>query len=108
MIKVYISGPISGLDYDREVIPAFLAAERFINSQDGYSAVNPLNNGLSPNESWTTHMREDIRMLTHCHQIYMLPGWEHSRGARLEWQIAIQLGFTTYEKKSTGSQAHTL
>ena len=39
-------------------------------------------------------MKADIRMLLECGGIFMLTGWEKSRGARLEYDIAIQTGKT--------------
>jgi len=32
-----------------------------------------------------------------CHAIYLLPGRQQSKGARLEYQVAQQLGLTVYE-----------
>jgi hypothetical protein len=40
-------------------------------------------------------MREDIRELTKCQMIYMLKGWENSRGARIEFRLAQELDMTT-------------
>lgn len=98
MIKVYISGPISGLDYDTQVKPQFNEAGQFINSLCGYMAVNPLNNGNPRDAPWSDHMRADIKLLCDCQFIYMLPEWQHSRGARLEWQIAQQLGIKNFNE----------
>lgn len=98
MTKIYISGPISGLDYEKEVLPLFAKAEQFINSIDGCEAVNPLKNGVIETASWSEHMRADIKMLCDCQSIYMLPNWHHSKGARLEWQIAQQLGIRDFNE----------
>lgn len=90
-MKVYISGPISGLLYE-EVEKAFNDAEIRLQEQ-GYEVVNPLNNGLPRESTWNEHMRADLKLLLDCDAIYMLDGWEYSRGASLEYDLAIDLGF---------------
>lgn len=90
---IYISGKITGED-PREVEVRFAAAEGAIEKM-GHKAVNPLKNGLSPTEPWHEHMRRDIRALTRCTAIFLIPGWEQSKGARLEYEIARQLGMRT-------------
>ncbi len=90
-LKVYISGPISGLTVD-------LAKRTFDQQEEllisaGFIVVNPMNNGLDYASSWGEHMRRDIEMLLDCDAIYMLPNWQQSKGARLEYIIAMQLGF---------------
>ena len=90
-MKVYISGPITGLPYE-EVEKAFNEAETRLKEQ-GYEVVNPLNNGLPTNATWNEHMRADLKLLLDCDAIYMLNGWEYSKGASLEYDLAIDLGF---------------
>lgn len=90
-MKVYISGPISGLPYEK-VEKAFSKAEIRLQEQ-GYEVVNPLNNGLPRESTWNEHMRADIKLLLDCDAIYMLNGWEYSKGASLEYDLAIDLGF---------------
>lgn len=90
-MKVYISGKVSGLDY--ELVQAkFAKAEAFLNEIDGFEAVNPLCNGLPPEAPWSEHMARDIEMLHDCHCIYMLDDWQQSTGARIEYEIAVSEG----------------
>ncbi|MBS5907860.1 MAG: DUF4406 domain-containing protein [Dysgonomonas mossii] len=90
-MKVYISGPITGLPYE-EVEKAFSKAEASLKEQ-GHEVVNPLNNGLPRESTWNEHMRADLKLLLDCDAIYMLNGWEYSKGASLEYDLAIDLGF---------------
>ena len=90
-MKIYISGPISGMpDLNK---PAFMAAEEALRAA-GFDVVNPVNNGLPDSAEWHEHMRADIKMLMDCDGVAMLEGWMRSRGAKLEREIAMQLGMT--------------
>lgn len=89
-MRIYISGQISGLPLD-EVKAKFQDAENRI-VEHGDEAVNPLKNGIPDNEAWEVHMAADIVLLLHCDAIYMLPGWESSKGATLEKNIAERTG----------------
>lgn len=85
--KVYISGPITGID--PEVCRAhFEAAEQQLLAR-GYTPVNPLNNGLPSTATYDEHMKRDLEMLANCAMIYMLDGWEKSKGCRIEFNTAI-------------------
>lgn len=89
MKKIYISGPISGLPLET-VYNNFTNVEVQLLEQ-GYEPVNPFNNGLPTNATWEEHMRADLRLLLDCDAIYMLEGWEKSRGARIEYALAVDL-----------------
>ncbi len=88
-MKIYISGPISGLPLET-VYNNFTNAEVQLLEQ-GYEVVNPFNNGLPTTATWEEHMRADLKLLLDCDAIYMLEGWEKSRGARIEYALAVDL-----------------
>ena len=88
MAKIYISGPISGID--RAVyLSAFAEAERRLRAK-GYDTLNPTR--LPPSRwlwiykllGYRLTLLYDLWHLMRCDGITMLAGWEHSRGARLE------------------------
>lgn len=87
-MRVYISGRISGLDY-KDVEHRFGEAERKLRDV-GYKPISPLDNGLSPSDPWIRHMAKDIEILYSCDAIYMLEGWQESRGACIEYDFAIR------------------
>lgn len=88
--KVYISGAIAGHDLT-ERKAAFGHAARFLDLK-GYEPVNPFDNGVPESAHWREHMKADIKLLLDCEYIYMLMGWEMSKGAKLELDVATSCG----------------
>jgi hypothetical protein len=90
---IYISGPISGLpDGNR---PAFAALAARLRA-DGHTVVNPheLFREVAQPLTWEEYMRDDLTALLTCTHLVLLPGWEQSRGARLEKYVAEHLGMS--------------
>lgn len=88
--KCYISGAIAHHDME-ERKGAFAEAEERLRRL-GMEPVNPFRNGLPEEAHWREHMRADIRLLLDCEYIYMLEGWELSKGAKLELDVASSCG----------------
>lgn len=89
-MKIYISGPITGHD-TKEVFRNFEAAEKDLQRQ-GHRTINPLDNYIPEiPRDWVDYMVLDIAQLMRCEAIYMLTGWENSRGARIEHNIAREM-----------------
>ncbi len=100
MTRLYLAGPMTGIEALN--FPAF-HAEAFRLRALGYNVVNPAEINVDPTKGWSECMRADIAQLVKCDGIALLPGWEQSRGARLECHIAQQLGmdvvFDSYSLK---------
>lgn len=89
--RVYIAGPMTGLpDFN---YPAFHAAAAELRSQ-GLHVENPAEHGTVAGAEWSDYLRYDIGRLATCGAIYLLPGWEKSKGAQLEVHIARTLGMS--------------
>lgn len=88
--KCYISGAIAHHDL-KERMDTFQRAAVVL-EKSGYMPVNPFNNGVPQSEHWTAHMRADIGLLLGCDYIYMLKGWELSKGCKLELDVATSCG----------------
>lgn len=71
--------------------PAFHASAAALRAQ-GHTVINPAEINPDVGADWLECMRADIAQLVTCDSIHMLPGWEKSRGARLEHHIASALG----------------
>jgi len=86
-MKIYISGPRTGIkDFNS---PEFEKAKaHFINL--GHLVESP---SEAPRcNTWEDYMKYDIVLLLQCSHIFMLKGWENSKGAKLEKYIADSLG----------------
>lgn len=97
-MKIYISGPITGIENFRE---KFEAAENLLIEQ-GIDVVNPVKVDTILPESLTyeDHMKVDLALLDICDGIYMMNGWEKSLGANREYGYALARGMKVcYEKE---------
>ncbi len=99
MQKIYISGPITGWPIDKCRV-RFEEAEYRLRLQ-GFEPVNPMKNGLPADAPYDEHMKRDLEMLAECDAIYLLNGWERSKGCRIELQEAIEANKRiTYEREN--------
>lgn len=89
MTKIYIAGPMTGLPELN--FPAFHLAAEWLRGM-GHEVVNPAEINPDTSMEWHECMRADFAQLVTCQCIYLLPGWEDSRGAKLEHHIAERLG----------------
>ena len=87
---VYLSGKITGLDPEKTKTK-FFAAEEMLREK-GHKVINPMRLA-SPTEDWTWAMRKCIEAMMECNAIYLLPDWDQSKGATLEYEIANKLNF---------------
>lgn len=86
--RCYVAGPMTGLPLMN--FPAFNAAAAALRA-DGWTVVNPVEINGDPEADRVVCLRADIRELLDCDTIALLPGWENSKGARLESHVADEL-----------------
>lgn len=85
--RVYISGAITGTtDY----LQRFAKAEEELTKQ-GFSVINPakVNAQMPGDTTYEEYMQMSFTMLDMCDYIYMLKGWNTSRGANRELGYAL-------------------
>lgn len=88
--RIYLAGPMTGLPQFN--FPAFHEAAARLRAA-GWRVVNPAENfGGRTDLPQQSYMRADVVMLAQCEAIAMLPGWQESRGAQLEYLLARELG----------------
>ena len=93
MMKIYISGPITNTpDY----ISNFSAAEHNLKSEyQNAEIINPTVLDKLPLE-YDEYMKLDLMLLDMCDAIYMMNGWEKSKGACIEFGYALAKGKSIY------------
>ncbi len=102
--KVYISGPISGINNWNA--PAFEAMESNLKLND-LIPVNPLKivdlkkfkGKLTPTEEWNYCMKADIKELMGCSAVFTLDNWRNSMGATWEVLTAKMLSLPVLDSQ---------
>jgi len=96
--RIYIAGPMTGLPECN--FPAFHAAADRLR-QAGWEVVSPAENfGGRTDLPRETYLRKDVTLLAGCDAVAMLPGWEDSRGAKLEYLLARELGMPVLDAET--------
>ncbi|MBI1373332.1 MAG: DUF4406 domain-containing protein [Phycisphaera sp.] len=97
--RIYIAGPMTGLPEHN--FPAFDAAARRL-EKNGWEVVNPADNfGGLTSLPRASYLRIDMALLLQCDALALLPCWEDSIGARLEYLLARELDLPIFDA-STG------
>ncbi len=91
-MKIYISGPITGVDGYME---KFNEAEEALLAA-GHEVVNParVNAALPKNTTHDEYMVMSFCMLDMCDTVFFLSGWQKSKGANMELGYATRKGHT--------------
>lgn len=89
-MKIYIAGPMTGLPEFN--YPAFHKAAEAL-AEQGHEPLNPADNHpeASP-ATWLDYMRMSLVQIAQADAIALLPGWQESRGAAVEYRLGHDLG----------------
>lgn len=87
--KVYLAGPMTGLpEYN---YPAFFQAAELLRER-GLLVQNPAEHAQrNPQSSWVEYMRQALKIMLDCDELYLLPGWGKSNGVYIEHRLALDL-----------------
>lgn len=98
--QCYVSGPYSGDTRTRvlqNISKALVAACQL--TERGFHVIVPHVCG-SHRVDWDTALEHDRALIRGLDptkdRLVLLPGWEESRGAREEWELALQLGLPVW------------
>lgn len=113
----YLAGPMTGIPQFN--FPAFIEAAARLRAQ-GHTIVSPAElddqatfdaamaspdgspgSGSTNGETWGDFLARDVKLIADkCQGVILLPGWAHSRGARLEAYVGLLCGheFFRYSK----------
>lgn len=94
--RIYIAGKVTGLPW-QEVEDKFLEAAKII-QQHGAIPEEPIYYCLA-SWSWQKCMRTCLKVLLSCDKILLLPDWKQSRGARIEFLVALATGIPILKYK---------
>lgn len=85
----YVAGPMTGIEnYNFNNFNRVASELR----AQGLTVLNPADAGVVEDATWEDYMAYCLTQIGQCGVMYMLKGWEMSRGACLEQLIAMRLG----------------
>ena len=90
-MKVYISGKISETNIEDTRADFEIIEQRI--RREGHEVVNPFKIKYSKKTPLEYYMRANIIEMMKCDSIYLVKGWQYSKGAKIEVQLAIDLNF---------------
>ncbi len=97
-MKIYISGAITNtLDY----FERFATAEEML-AEQGHTVLNPVKN---PGFTYKEYIDMGLCELMHCDAIYLMNGYELSKGAVLEYSYAIATNMRVIKEKDLEATA---
>ena len=86
--RVYLSGPITNTKNYKGL---FMFAEALVDFGEAKQTYNPTSQ-IPSSSSWEQAMHRCLSEITNYDTVVMLPGWNASRGARLERDVALACG----------------
>lgn len=92
MKRIYIAGPVTGLPKLNR--PAFEAAAETLRAVS-HEPVIP-HDHVPAHACWKSAMKICLPELLGCDYVALLPGWEDSRGAKIEKKLAEASGIPVY------------
>jgi hypothetical protein len=92
MKRIYVSGPMTGIPEHNA--PAFQKAANELQAA-GLIPILPV--PFVAGRSYEEYLRDDLKLLLDCDGIYMLPGWQESKGAKIEHMVALACGIDEVE-----------
>lgn len=95
-MKIYISIPISGLDFDTQREKADLIKAKL--SREGHTVVSPFDIYAGKNPTYADYICYDLRAMMDCDAVCFCKGWESSCGCQIEYHVAMR--FKAHEKKN--------
>ncbi len=99
--RCYLSGPITGVDGYMEKFDKY---EHKLTQMFGWSVINParVNSGMPFDTDYGDYMEMSETMMRMCDRIFLMPGWEKSKGAKFEREFAIIHGMDVFEENQNG------
>jgi len=74
--------------------PLFRDVTAWLRAHENWVVFSPVEHNHGTDKDWGFYMAHALRMQLQCNAIAFLPGWTQSKGARREFDIACDLGFS--------------
>ena len=100
MERIYIAGKVTGLPF-QEVEDKFMEAAGIVRHH-GAVAVVPIHY-CKLDWNWHRCMKTCLALLLSCDKIMLLPDWKQSRGARIEFLVALAAGIPILKYRNHGA-----
>lgn len=99
MTLIYLAGKYSVGDREANIQAAYDMAVQLWDV--GFAVLSPVLNSARMEESckaadYESFLEGDLRMLTGCDALFLLPGWQESPGARIEHLVAKALDIPVF------------
>ena len=99
--KIYIAGRVTGLKPE-QYEPMFATVKKELEAAS-HEVINPLKDVPHEDTSnWGLTMMECMPYVAQCDAIAMLPGWEKSHGAQMEYHFAVGNGLQVLQVRPVG------
>lgn len=101
---IYISGPITGMPNGNK--EAFFEMEEQLLAVGYTQIINPRkldtpqefkDGKMEIAELWKIMMKQSVKDMMDCNSVVFLDGWENSRGAKIEFELAKEVGMKCVE-----------
>ena len=101
-MKVYVAGPYTPADGKEETRLEHIRLDSKTGKlllKLGHTPFCPhtMTAGWEDECSWEDFLRMDLAWLRQCDVIVLLPGWQNSRGARMEYDEAMKEGLVIWD-----------
>ena len=87
-MRLYVAGPVTGRKNFNQGV--FEEAKKQL-EKAGHEVIIP-HDYVEKDMDWATAMRVSLTLLLRCEGVALLPDWQTSKGASIEWGVAFDLG----------------
>lgn len=88
---IYLAGKLSGWVWINTLIAWWWSRKLW---KRGYIVYSPHLNSIAMTNllTWKQWMLRDFKVIDHCTEVWLLPNWKESKGAKLEYEYAKKQG----------------
>lgn len=94
-MKIYLSGPISGYELEERQKFFQKAEDELKAAFKDAEIINPMM-CTPPSLGYTECMKEDLKLVLESDVVFLLDGWQHSKGCDVEFQVAKICGIPVF------------